>query len=1053
MIKFKRYFPAFVGILLVAITGGLLPNKVLAQETKQIKGTVRSGSDKTPLPGVTVTIKGGNTGTVTSTDGTYQIPAKSTDVIVFSFIGFKNQEVTVGDKTTLDVALNEDASELSEVVVIGYGTVEKSDLTGSVGQVNVAEMVKAPVSSFAEALAGRVAGVQVSANDGQPGSGVNIIIRGAGSLTQSTSPLYVIDGFPVEDPNQAALNPEDIESLTVLKDAASTAIYGSRAANGVILIQTKRGKVGKPVITYGSSLGFQRNLKKKEMMSPYEFVKYINELHPTQTYAQQYLEGDKNLDYYRDVDGIDWADQVFRTGSVQIHNLALRGGTEQTKYAISGSIYDQNGVVINTGLNRYTGRLTVDQQINNRLKAGVTGNYSVVSSFGQPIAANASVGPSSTVLFRTWAYRPITPDLSGSFLYADVDEDAIYGGDVRVNPFVDLENQHQLNKTNLLEGNAYISYDILDGLTLKITGGVRRNHLEEERFYNSKTSQGSPYNPNNTNGVNGSIRNTNANSWSNEYVLNYKKTFGEAHTITGLGLYSLNKYTTALTGFSSRLLPNESLGIAGLNEGVAYDPVASTSENTLSSYATRWDYNYKSKYILTGTFRADGSSKFAEHWGYFPGAAFAWNMDREEIFADALPFISSSKIRLSYGSNGNNRVADFARFARLTQNLNGGYSFNNETPTGGVYIAAMANDDLRWEKVTSIDLGYEIGVFRNRITLEADLYRKTTNDLLLNAPLPPTTGFGSAVKNIGSLRNDGLELTLNTVNIESGSFSWTSNFNISFNRNKILSLNRGQQSLTTVAAFESQFNTPLYISEVGKPAGLMYGYVWEGNYQYEDFDNPSPDVYILKNSVPANGNARATILPGDIKYKDLNNDGLVNTYDKTIIGRGQPIHIGGFSNNIRYKGFSLNAFFQWAYGNSIYNANRLSLEGNSNARLNMNQFASYVNRWSPENPTNANFRAGGHGPIGYHSSRVVEDGSFLRLKTLSLDYSIPKRLAGALKMSDLSLNVSAQNLFTLTNYSGLDPEASVRHPVLSPGFDFSAYPQAQTIVLGVKAAF
>jgi TonB-linked SusC/RagA family outer membrane protein len=472
----------------------------------------------------------------------------------------------------------------------------------------------------------------------------------------------------------------------------------------------------------------------------------------------------------------------------------------------------------------------------------------------------------------------------------------------------------------------------------------------------------------------------------------------------------------------------------------------------MASYAGRLDYNYKSKYIVTGTFRADGSSKFREHWGYFPGAALAWNMHKEGFFAKILPGISTSKIRTSYGSNGNNRVGDFDTYARLLQSVNG-YSFNQGTPIASNSVSSIGNPDLAWEKVTTIDLGYEIGILKDRVVLEMDLYRKTTENLLLNAILPSSTGFTSAVKNIGKLRNDGLELTLNTVNVQSKNFSWQSNLNISFNKNKVMELTRGQRSLTSNSDYVSQFNKPLYVAEIGKPAGMMIGFIWEGNYQYSDFDNPSPGVYILKPSVPTNGAVRNTILPGDIKYKDINGDGIMNDADLTFIGSGQPIHTGGFSNNFNYKAFSLNVFFQWSYGNDIYNANRLIMEGNSNGWANINQFASYSNRWSPENPTNANYRTRGQGPIGFHSSRVVEDGSFIRMKTVSLNYNLPAKLIKTAYLSNLSVNVSAQNLITWTNYSGMDPEVSTRNNTLTPGFDYSSYPKSPTIAFGIKAGF
>lgn len=1057
--KGSWHFPLSGGIAMLIFLVSFTPGRALSQ-TKLIRGAVTEAPAGLPLPGVSVRVKGTGTGTTTSSSGTYSIQAKSTDVLVFTFLGLKPQEVTVGTKTTINVSLSSDATSLSEVVVIGYGTVAKPDLTGSVGVVDVEDMSKAPVSSFADALAGRVAGVKVNAVDGQPGGQPNIVIRGAGSLTQSTSPLYVIDGFPVENPDPSSLNPEEIESMTVLKDASSTAIYGSRAANGVILIQTKRGKVGKPVVTVSSSLGFQSPPKPVDLMSPYEFVKYQSELNPNTVTTLAYFGYDpelgrmRTLEDYRNMPGVNFQDYVLHTGAVQIHNLALRGGTEQTKYSISGSLFDNNGTIVNTGFNRYNGRVTIDQTISKKIKAGITGNYTGMTKFGQVINQGpvTTGNPTSLVFARTWMYRPVAPLATDNLLEDLADDESVTSSDHRVNPFIDLENQHQYDRTSLVEANGYISYDLTKDLQFKSNAGIRHNKLNQERFFNSKTSQGSLTNPGNVNGINGSVRNILTQYFSNENTLNYKKTFNKDHTITGLGLFSINSTRRTDDGYSGRLLPNENLGIDGLDEGVAFNPISSATKNTMVSYATRWDYNYKSKYIITGTFRADGSSKFVDHWGYFPGAALAWNMQKEAFFTKAFPAVSTSKLRMSYGSNGNNRVGDFATYPELNQVLDG-YAFNNSAPIGAIYVSAVGNPSLKWEKVNTLDLGYELGLFKDRVSLEADLYRKTTEDLLLNATLPPSTGFSSAVKNIGKLRNDGIEFSLNTVNISTKDFSWESNFNISFNRNKVMALTRGQQSLPTNATYVSQFNRPLYLAEIGKPAGMMIGWIWEGNYQYSDFDETSPGVYVLKANVPTNGSPRNGILPGDIKYRDMNGDGIMNEADMTFIGRGQPIHTGGFSNNFAYKGLSLNVFLQWSYGNDIYNANRLLLEGNSNGYALINQFASYANRWSPDNQTNANYRTRGQGPIGWHSSRVVEDGSFLRLKTVSLNYSIPSRLIKSAYLSNLSVNVAAQNLATWTKYSGMDPDVSARNNVLSPGYDYSSYPNAPTVVFGLKASF
>lgn len=1029
----------------------LFPAIAFSQNT-QVTGTILDSSTRSPISGVNIVVKGKTGGTNSDMNGQYTIQAAPTDTLLFTYVGMIPVQVAVAGRANIPILLQSDADALGEVVVIGYGSVAKPDLTGAVGVAPVDDMAKAPVSSFADALSGRIAGVTVNASDGQPGGDINIVIRGQGSLTQSTAPLFVIDGFPIENPDPVLLNPEEIESMSVLKDASSTAIYGSRGANGVILIQTKRGIKSRPIFSISSSLGYQFTPKPIELMSPYEFVKYQSELSPTAQTTLDYFADGKTLEDYRDVQGIDFQDHVLRKGVVQIHNLALRGGNDNTKYSISGSIYDQKGVIINTGLKRHSGRVTLDQMVSRKFKTGVTVNYTRSRQFGQvinqgPIGNN----PTTYVLARAWMYRPVSAQPDENLLDDLVDEDALTNSDFRINPVIDLNNQYNVSKTSLTEANGYVSYDISNALVFKSTAGIRHNQVLVERFYNSKTSQGGP-SPGNVNGVNGYVSTVRSDNFSNENTLNYKKTFNNDHTLTGLALFAVNEVNTQVEGYGGRLLPNENLGIDGIDEGVAYNPVSSNSRNTLVSYAGRLDYNYKSKYIITGTFRADGSSKFVNHWGYFPGAAIAWNMQNEKFFASGLPFISTSKIRMSYGSNGNNRVGDFDTYARLAQNIDG-YSFNNSTPIGAVYISSVGNPELRWEKQTTIDIGYEIGFLKNRITLEVDVYRKTSDDLLLNATLPPTTGFGSAFKNIGKLENKGLEFTLNTINVNNSSFQWRSSFNISFNKNKVLALTEGQTALNTVATYVSQFNRALYRAEIGQPTGQMIGYIWEGNYQYADFNETSPGVYVLKDNVAGNGAARNTIQPGDIKYRDLNGDLTMTDADVTFIGRGQPIHTGGFTNNFSYRNFNLNIFFQWSQGNDIYNANRLLLEGNSNNYLLINQYAAYEDRWTPENQDAKNYRTRGNGPIGFHSSRVVEDGSYLRLKTLSLSYSLPQRIIKKASLSSLTFDVSAQNVLTFTSYSGMDPEVSTRNNVLQPGYDYSSYPKSPTVVFGIKAAF
>lgn len=1027
-----------------------------AQNLKKVTGTVVEGLKSASMAGVSVSVKNGGRQTLTDQHGKYSIEARDRDTLVFRHIGSVIRQIPVGSRSVINVTLVQDVSNLSEVLVIGYGTVKKGDLTGSVGQVNITDMIKAPVASFAEALAGRVAGVRVSAADGQPGIDMDIVIRGANSLTQSNAPLYVIDGFPIEDFKSASLNPADIESINILKDASATAVYGSRAANGVIVIETKQGKAGAPVITINSSLGFGKLRKQMEVMSPYEFLKYQIEYAAAlpgmnQGLTSAYFNNGETIESYRDSVGINWQDQVFRTSPTLINSVAIRGGTAQTKYSISASIFDQDGIIINSGFNRYQARLAIDQVLSKKLKVGINANYGNTMATGQQVSAgDGKLTTSNYLFYTTWSYRPAA---GNGIDLIEQDVDPLYVND-RLNPRISSLNDYTRIGTTTLLANAYLNYSITKDLVFKVIGSSNNRRNTRNLFYNSLTTNGRPH-PLNVRGINGSLYSDTYNTWSNENTITYNKSFNKEHQLNILGGFSLQGTTFEGNGFAAENVPNESLGIQGLDEGTAYLLTSTGSGNRLMSYFSRFNYNYKSKYLFTATIRGDASSKFApdKRWGYFPSAAFAWNMSKES-FMKQIPVINQSKLRLSWGITGNNRVGDFSYLPQLALPVVNSYSFNNGSPTKGTIANSLANADLKWESTVQYDIGYDLGLFNNRIEFTFDWYDKTTHDLLLNADIPFSTGFGKAFKNIGTVRNRGLEFSLNTINFNNNSFKWTSSFNISFNQSKILKLTtgKGNDNILTVVPFQSEHNMPLYIAEIGQPAGMFYGLIFDGIYQYSDFDNPSPGVYTLKATIPNNGNDRATIKPGDIKYKDINDDKVVNSADRKVIGNGNPKHMGGFSNNFSYKGFDLNVFLQWSYGNQIYNANRLLLEGNATQREYMNQFTSYINRWSPENQTNENFRANGQGPRT-HSSRVLEDGSYLRLKTLSFAYNIPEKYIKHLYLKNLNINVSAQNLMTLTNYSGMDPETSARNSVLTPGFDFSAYPQAKTIVFGINATF
>jgi len=588
---------------------------------------------------------------------------------------------------------------------------------------------------------------------------------------------------------------------------------------------------------------------------------------------------------------------------------------------------------------------------------------------------------------------------------------------------------------------------LLPGLKLRVTGGINDKLVRSESFNNSKTQFG---NPRTLDGVNGSLAFAQTNSWVNENILTWNKSI-KKHSINMVGGFTMQGGKSSLYGMRATQLPNESLGVSGLDEGNVQPITATSSLWKLASFLGRVNYSYRSKYLLTASFRADGSSKFSEanHWSYFPSGAFSWRFS-EEGFLKHNPVLSDGKVRIGYGVTGNNRVGDFSYLTSFGLPVGSGYVFNNGFVSGIVPLA-LGNSDLRWETTGQADLGLDLGFFQQRVMLTMDVYRKKTTDLLLNANLPNSSGFDVAYKNIGSVQNEGLEITLETINMKRKDFSWSSNFNISFNRNKVLGLAENQESLQRPVAWDNGWtSTSAYIARLGSSLGLMYGYVWDGVYNYSDFDRTASGGYVLKDNVTTNGNTRDKIQPGDIKYRDINGDLKVDANDYTMIGRGLPIHYGGFSNNLTYKNFDLNVFFQWSYGNDVFNINKLMFEGRN--ALSFNQFASYEDRWSPDNTDSKLYRTKGYFGGGY-SSYLVEDASYLRLKTVALGYNFGTKTLDRVRIKGLRVYAAAQNLITWTNYTGMDPEVSAYNSALTPGFDYSTYPRARTITFGARITF
>jgi TonB-linked SusC/RagA family outer membrane protein len=1029
--------------------------EVSAQTPSFVTGRVISSDNQGGIAGVSIKVKGTSQGASTDANGAYRIAVPGQNaVLVFSHVSFQQKEVAVNGQSVVNVTLNPSDSKLNEVVVIGYGTARKKDLTGSVGSVKMADMQKAPVRSFEEALAGRLAGVTASADDGQPGASVNIVIRGNNSLTQDNSPLYVIDGFPVENPDNNALNPTEIESIEVLKDASSTAIYGARGANGVVVITTKKGKEGKAVITYNGYMGFQQNNKKVDLMNPYEFVKLQSDIDSLNT-DSTFLANGKTFDDYKNIKGIDIQDSILKTTPFRNHFISLTGGSKDTKYSISGSALNQDGILVNSGYTRYQGRIRLDQRVNNNLNVGINTNYSNMKQYGTSPAQDGNGFYYGNLLFSVWSFRPVTSSLIQP---EDVDEDddtflALQG----FNPLKTARNALRRKLSDVLTTDAYAEYSFAKNFKLRVTGGLTKTKRRDETFNNTQTPTGSPLTKAGAdNGVNGSLIYNEITSWVNENTLTFNRQITKASFLNTVVGFTMSGTNASSYGASANHIPNEDLGISGIDEGTPVAVTSTSSNYKLASFLGRVNYTLFSKYLFTASFRADGSSKFApaNRWSYFPSSAVAWRLS-DETFMKPLRFISNAKIRASYGSTGNNRVSDFAYLSRVSLPSNVGYSYYND-PVVAAVLSSLGNVNLKWETTNQTDIGLDLGFLDQRISLEADLYRKVTSNLLLDASLPGSMGFNTALKNIGKVQNQGLELTLNTINVRNNAFSWSTNFNISFNQNKVLALAEGETERYTTAPWDTYTSSvPLYIAQVGQPIARFWGYQWDGNYQYSDFDETSPGVYKLKaDVVKYTATASNPIQPGNIKFKDITGDGVVDADDRTIIGDPNPKFTGGFSNDFSYKNFDLNVFFAFSYGNDVININRIIMEG-GRVRKNQNYFATYVDRWTPENQSNEYFRVNGGGPLEFaYSSRVIEDASYIKLKTVQLGYNFPQKWIRKVKLNNLRLYASGQNLFTWTKYTGFDPEVSkFGSSALRPAFDYSVYPYARTITFGLNVSF
>ncbi len=989
------------------------PSQASALAEVSVTGLVRDDRGE-GLPGVSVTIKGSTRGTSTDNTGRFQVAVPGPEtVLVFSYIGYAKQELTVGNRQSLSVTLVPDEQNLNEVVVVGYGTQRKSDITGSLASVTAKEIRAVPVTGVGQALQGRAAGVFVTQGSNAPGGGVTVRVRGGNSINAGNEPLYVIDGFPVYNENGPNLNPNDIESMEILKDASATAIYGSRGANGVVLITTKRGRAGQSRVEFDMYEGVQQVRRQIPMLNATEYAQLVNEAQvnagrPT-VFTNEQIAGFGA--------GTNWQNEIFRTAPMRNYQLTASGGTDKTRYAISGNYFKQDGVIINSSFDRGSLRFNFDHKLTDKISVGT--NLNIVRSRTFAVPTDNDGGNSATVVYGALNFSPTQPvyNPDGSLVVFNTPGRIQIGSPVAQA----LGTSNRTVGTRLI-GNVFVDYQILPGLAFRTSFGSDINYRKNS-FYSSRlTASGAQL------GGQGAILNEQSTNWLNENTLTYTKTINRVHNLTLLGGYTMqgNRFESVRAvsqGFANDILTFDNLGGAS----TPLVPTSSAALWQLNSYIGRANYDYAGRYLLTATVRADGSSRFGagNKWAVFPSASVAWRIS-EEGFLKNNSTINDLKLRLSYGLSGNQEIGQYQSLATLgTQNAN----FNN-TVSIGVGPTRVANPDLRWETTAQTNVGIDVGLWSNRLTLTADVYEKKTTDLLLSVPLPFISGYASALQNLGSIRNRGVELGINSTNT-TGSFKWTTSFNIAANRNRVLNLGNQQEFPSGESSGHLQLPNSGLV-RVGEQIGLFFGLKSNG---------------IFQNQAELDASAQKTARPGDIRYVDQDGNGVINQSDRVILGYAQPKFFGGLTNTFGYKGIELSVFMQGTSGNSIFNINRFELESLTGVS---NQSRVVLDRWTPTNPSNTVPRANAVGNAYVISDRQIEDGSYLRVKNVNLSYTLPQALTRKARLNNVKVYVSAQNLLTFTNYTGFDPEVNrFGQNTLSQGTDYGSYPGSRIFLGGL----
>lgn len=1015
----KRYLMLLLGFFILNNSFGLFA----AHAQQQISGVVTAADDKSTLPGVYVTQKGTKNSTSTDANGAFKITVPAGAVLEFRMIGYLNQEVKIDSRTSYSVSLAVDVKALNEVLVVGYGSKNKSTFTGSAVTLNAEDLNKSSLS-VANLLQGRAAGVQVSQNNGTPGAALSIRVRGTNSLNADSEPLYVIDGFPTNSGVGFTLNPDDIASMTILKDAASTSIYGARGANGVIMITTKSGANKASKLNVNSSFGLQNVIDRYDLVGPYDHALRLNRIAALDGNQPPYGTG--RLDsLQRGLLGTDWQDEVFRLAQVENHSINFIGGSDKTSVYSSFDYLNQEGVIVHSNFRRIGARVNADHRINDKFKmtARVFGNYGVQNDL------------------------PLAPSSINGFLKQVIKANPASTYDSGVAPSLDAQNPlhfvQATDRENLnYRTNGYFSlqYEPIKNLKLQSDFGADINNTKNSYFAPSTVPLASA-----SKGIA-----TVTQIAEHDLIFNPTATYSiksKKHNATVLLGYNHQFTSYSEEGITATNFSSDDLGYNNLATAQDFGAYSGKNRIIRKGWFGRVDYDFNDKYIFSGTYRIDGSSVFGANnkLGYFPSAAFAWRFNQEDFIQD-LGIFSTGKARLSYGITGNDRIQSGISLATFSSNNAFRYTFDGLTSVVGTGVTRLSNANLKWEETAALDIGLELGFFTNRIIIEADYYNKQTNDLLLDRTIPTSLGFTTRFGNSGKVQNRGFELSLQTQNIVKGDFKWNSTITFASNKSEVLEMGGtnadifvGNFSPDGAAGFASPF-----IIRKGEPLGAIYGYVYDGIIQVGD---------------PVLTSTHRNAAPGDPKFVDLNGDGILNADDRQVLGTGIPKLTYGFTNNITYKNFNLDIVIQGQSGGKLFNAQKVDM---LNPLTQGNVFNEVItDTWSTQNTSGTIPRRGFYGIThgSFVNSRFVESSDFVRLRNVTLSYNLPFNALKKIGIFNLNVFVNAQNLFTISNYSGLDPEVgnlatnTAQNRNVARGIDFNSYPVSRMYTLGTKITF